>query len=202
MDGRSKGNNDSLGRERTKARRFAVLIQILRRYQTMGETKKMTKEQADEFRHNVEEALRRQAELDPVLKKWQGYDFWDILYDITEQMIKSRHAQDDVEPTPAATLAEMIARENFQQRRSPRAFRDFVVILKEAVEADTAERHRGILKKGLYKEFLDEIVPLSIFALEFYPENYGIQWENRNQKNKKTSGYDALVFDETGKETD
>ena len=90
----------------------------------------------------------------------------------------------------------MITDSAIQQRRSPQSLRDFVVELKDAVEADTAERHRGILKTGLYKEFLDEIVPLSLFALQAYPGNYGIQPVLGNQ------GHDALVFNETGDEVD
>jgi len=90
----------------------------------------------------------------------------------------------------------MITTSSIQQRRSPRALRDFVVELKKAVKANENERHRGILKKGLYKEFLDEIVPLSLFALQFYNENHEIQPVLGNQ------GYDALVFNEVNTEVD
>jgi hypothetical protein len=90
----------------------------------------------------------------------------------------------------------MITSSEMQQQRSPQALRDFVVGLKDSVSADKAELNRGILKKGLYKEFLDEMVPLSIFALQIYPEHYGIQLVLGNQ------GYDALIFDETGIEVD
>lgn len=83
-----------------------------------------------------------------------------------------------------------------QQRRSPGALREFVTRLKATVRAEEMERHRGILKKGLYKEFLDEIVPLSLFALQSYPESHEIQSVLGNQ------GYDALVFDESGTEVD
>ena len=90
----------------------------------------------------------------------------------------------------------MITYSEMQQQRSPQALRDYVVGLKDAVRADEAERRLGILKEGLYKEFLDEMVPLSIFALQTYPEHYRIQLVLGNQ------GYDALVFDEVGKEVD
>lgn len=52
------------------------------------------------------------------------------------------------------------------------------------------------MKKGLYKEFLDEIVPLSLFASKMYPENYEIQPVLGNQ------GYDVLVFNDMGNEVD
>jgi hypothetical protein len=55
------------------------------------------------------------------------------------------------------------------------------------------ERHRGILKKGIYKVFLDEIIPLSLFCLKVYPDNYKILPKLGNQ------GYDAIVKDENGK---
>ena len=90
----------------------------------------------------------------------------------------------------------MITFSDIQQRRSPRALHDFVVGLKDAVRANEAELLSGMRKQGLYKEFLDEIVPLSIFALQTYPEGYEIQPVLGNQ------GYDALVFDNTGREVD
>jgi len=73
---------------------------------------------------------------------------------------------------------------------------EFVDKFKDAVQTDPVERHRGILKKDLYKEFLDEIVPLSCFAVLIYPETYQIQPVLGNQ------GYDALVFNESGVEID
>ncbi len=48
----------------------------------------------------------------------------------------------------------------------------------------------------MYKQFLDEIVPLSCFAAWAYPESYEIQPVLGNQ------GYDAVVFNETGEEVD
>jgi hypothetical protein len=90
----------------------------------------------------------------------------------------------------------MITSADIEKRRSPHALRDFVVELKRVVRADELERHRGIQKAGLYKEFLDEIVPLSLFALHAYPESYEVQPVLGNQ------GYDALVFDQSGNEVD
>lgn len=90
----------------------------------------------------------------------------------------------------------MINPEDIEQRRSPQALRDFVSQLRSRVRADNHERHLGIEKKGRYKKFLDEIVPLSSFAIRMYPETYKIQPILENQ------GYDALVFDESGKQVD
>jgi len=85
---------------------------------------------------------------------------------------------------------------DMQRRRSPRALREYVLATKEAVSADVEERHRGILKEGLYKQFLDELVPLSCFAVWAYPENCEIRWVAGNQ------AFDALVFDDRGLECD
>ena len=90
----------------------------------------------------------------------------------------------------------MITSSEIELFRSPSDLREFVNKLKQAVQADESERHRGIQKKGLYKEFLDELIPLSCFALLAYPDNYKVQLVLGNQ------GYDAKVFDETGKEVD
>ena len=90
----------------------------------------------------------------------------------------------------------MITASDIQKRRSPRALRDFVIHLKDSVKASKEELRSGILKSGLYKEFLDEIVPLSVFALQIYPEDSQIQPVLGNQ------GYDALVFDREGREVD
>lgn len=90
----------------------------------------------------------------------------------------------------------MINTVDIQKRRSPQALREYVLELKRVVQIDESERHRGIQKVGLYKEFLDEIVPLSLFALDAYPESYEVLPILGNQ------GYDALVFDQSGKEVD
>jgi hypothetical protein len=58
----------------------------------------------------------------------------------------------------------MIEKSELEQRRTPAELREFVERIKDTVCADKAERHCGILKKGIYKEFIDELVPLSWFA--------------------------------------
>ncbi|MCH7722441.1 MAG: hypothetical protein IIC76_03735 [Bacteroidetes bacterium] len=90
----------------------------------------------------------------------------------------------------------MITPSEMEQRRSPRGLREFVGRFKDAVQADEPERHRGIQKKGLYKEFLDELVPLSCFAVCAYHETYEVELVLGNQQ------YDAVVFSETGEEVD
>lgn len=90
----------------------------------------------------------------------------------------------------------MVTASEMTRRRSPGALRTFVDGIKESERANDSERHRGILKEGLNKEFLDEIVPLSCFSVLAYAESYEVQLVLGNQ------GYDALVFNETGQEVD
>ena len=83
----------------------------------------------------------------------------------------------------------MIKKEDIETERSISEFRNFVTTLKSKVSNCKEERHKGILKKGLYKEFLDEIAPLSLFCTKHYPDNYRITPIIGNQ------GYDAIVKD-------
>lgn len=90
----------------------------------------------------------------------------------------------------------MIGLEDIERPRSPKKLREFVTQLKKQTEADIQEFKLGIQKKGLYKEFVDEIMPLSSFAISAYPENYKIKPILGNQ------GYDALVYNDMGQEVD
>ena len=90
----------------------------------------------------------------------------------------------------------MITKEEFQKERSPSDLREFVEQLKQTVQSEKSERHFGIQKKGLYKEFLDELIPLSCFAMWKYDDSYKIEPVLGNQ------GYDAKVFNKTGEEID
>lgn len=55
------------------------------------------------------------------------------------------------------------------------------------MRADPLEREAGSSRRGYYKEFLDEVVPLARFAAQVYDESYTIQPVVGNQ------GYDAIV---------
>jgi len=87
----------------------------------------------------------------------------------------------------------MITKEDIEIERTPNELRQFVTTIKSKINNCEQERHRGIRKKGIYKVFLDEIIPLSLFCLKIYPNNYKILPRLGNQ------GYDAIVKDENGK---
>lgn len=87
----------------------------------------------------------------------------------------------------------MIIKRDIEIERTPNELRQFVITIKSKVNNCKQERHRGMLKKGIYKVFVDEIIPLSLFCIKIYPDNYKISPKLGNQ------GYDAIVKDENGK---
>jgi len=87
----------------------------------------------------------------------------------------------------------MITKEDIEIERTPNELRQFVTTIKSKINNCEQERHRGMLKKGIYKVFVDEIIPLSLFCMKIYPDNYKISPKLGNQ------GYDAIVKDENGK---
>jgi len=65
----------------------------------------------------------------------------------------------------------MITKEMIQKVRSPKELRKFVTEFIKDKNKIREERHKGILKKGFYKELIDELVPLSIFCEMKYDED-------------------------------
>jgi len=87
----------------------------------------------------------------------------------------------------------MITKKNIEIERTPNELRKFVITIKSKIDNCEQERHKGMLKKGIYKVFVDEIIPLSLFCIKIYPDNYKILPKLGNQ------GYDAIVKDGDGK---
>ena len=87
----------------------------------------------------------------------------------------------------------MITKEDIEIGRTPNELRQFVTTIKLKVNNCVQERHRAMRMKGIYKVFVDEIIPLSLFCMKIYPDNYNIFPKLGNQ------GYDAIVKDENGK---
>ncbi len=81
----------------------------------------------------------------------------------------------------------ILSRECIERPRTPVELRAFVEGVFKSVPADRDEYRLGLGKVDLYKEFLDELVPLSLFATIAYPEDYVVQLILGNQ------GYDATV---------
>jgi hypothetical protein len=86
----------------------------------------------------------------------------------------------------------MINKKDIETERTIVEFRNYVTTVKSKVQNCREERHKGILKKGIYKVFVDEIIPISIFCIKNYPENYRIMSILGNQ------GYDAIIKDADG----
>jgi hypothetical protein len=84
----------------------------------------------------------------------------------------------------------------FQKLRSPSDLRAFVEQEREKVCADPEDFRRALLKQGLHKEFLDELVSISWFAILAYPDTVKVMPVLGNQ------AYDAVVYDELGNEID
>ena len=87
----------------------------------------------------------------------------------------------------------MITKEDIEIWRTPKELRQFVTTKKLKVSKCKQERHRAMRKKGIYKVFVEEIIPLSLVCMKIYPDNYKIFPKLGNQ------GYDAIVKDENGK---
>lgn len=87
----------------------------------------------------------------------------------------------------------MITKDNIETERSPRGLRQFVTRRKSKINNCKQERHKGILKKEIYRVFVAEIIPLSLFCLKNYPNSYKILPKLGKQ------GFDAIVKDERGK---
>lgn len=87
----------------------------------------------------------------------------------------------------------MISKHDIETPRSPRGLRQFVTRRIKKIRGIREARHKAILKKGIYKVFSDEIIPLSIFCLKNYPNTYWVKPVIGNQ------GYDAIIEDNKGR---
>lgn len=82
--------------------------------------------------------------------------------------------------------------ENIVKPRSPRDLCNFVEQVIASVRADLAELHLGNARRGYYKEFLDEVIPLACFASQFYDNSHTVEPIFGNQ------GFDAVIRNESG----
>jgi hypothetical protein len=86
----------------------------------------------------------------------------------------------------------VLTKELIQRARTPTELRAFVGGIHDAVASIPDELLKGMQKQGLYKVFLDEIVPLSWFTLARYSNDFRVQPVLGKQ------AYDALVLDRDG----
>lgn len=89
-----------------------------------------------------------------------------------------------------------LTKEELEIQRTPAQLQDFIAQVRLQVRFSPEEFAAGECKMSLYKEFLDEIVPLSDFAILAYPEHYQVLPVIGNQ------GYDAIVFNQQGQEVE
>lgn len=89
-----------------------------------------------------------------------------------------------------------LSAEEIQQPRCPGELVAFVEAVRARATVDDELRSAGHLRRGYLKEFFDEIVPLSHFAVRVYPPDYTVCPILGNQ------GYDAEVRDSHGKLVD
>jgi hypothetical protein len=87
----------------------------------------------------------------------------------------------------------MLTKEEIEKERSPRGLRQFVRKRIKKIRNTTSERHAALQKRGLYKVFSDEIIPLSIFAIKTYPNACRVKPVLGNQ------GHDAIVKNDQGR---
>lgn len=90
----------------------------------------------------------------------------------------------------------MITREEIEQRRTPRELQEFVERTRSRVEADRPELKLARHRVGLYKLLIDEVMPLSMASLHICDQ------ENQLLPVYGSQGYDAIVFDASGREKD
>ena len=83
----------------------------------------------------------------------------------------------------------MISKEEIEQRRTSEELISFVQEVRERVNSDANELRKARSREGLYKEFVDEVIPLSQFAYLLYAEDTLFLPVLGNQ------GYDVEVFD-------
>jgi len=89
-----------------------------------------------------------------------------------------------------------LSSDDIQQPRRPSELAEFVERVRACVRSDPVELGAGNTRRGYYKEFLDEVVPLSHFAAKTYDDCHTVQPILGNQ------GYDAVVRDASGRIVD
>ena len=85
----------------------------------------------------------------------------------------------------------MISDDDLYAKRTIRQLSEYIQNVKTAVNKDKNEKAKANLKKGNYKKFLEELIPLLIYG----KEKYGIDSSNYFQLIKGNQAYDAIISD-------
>jgi hypothetical protein len=86
----------------------------------------------------------------------------------------------------------MLNKLDIEQCRTPTELRSYVMKIQKNARASEDDRKAGYLRSGLYKEFFDELVPLSIFCNQYYNDDVNIKPVIGSQ------GYDAEIIGKDG----
>lgn len=90
----------------------------------------------------------------------------------------------------------MITQEEIEQPRTPDQLRQFVAEVRKRVESDRNELKKARRMEGLYKMFVDEVIPLTLAA------DFLCGKEDRLIPVHGSQGYDVVVMDPVGNEID
>lgn len=90
----------------------------------------------------------------------------------------------------------MITQEEIERQRTPAKLRQFIAEVRERVESNPDELKRARRKTGLYKMFVDEIMPLALAADHLCDQTDYLQPVRGNQ------GCDVVVLDAEGIQKD
>jgi len=94
-------------------------------------------------------------------------------------------------------MSRYISRTEYETPRKPRELCNYIADVRDAVMNDASERKQARLRRGLYKQYLDELIPLSIYA--------AIQYDGSDVLVRPligNQGYDAVVTTPEGKNID
>ena len=90
----------------------------------------------------------------------------------------------------------VISSDEIEQCRTSEQLKHFVADVRERVESDPEQMQRALRKEGVYRQFVNEIIPLSQFSHLLYDENTKFKPVLGNQ------GFDVEVFDRKGRRID
>jgi len=86
----------------------------------------------------------------------------------------------------------MITQEDIEKARTPMELRQYVALTRQKIKADQTELSKARRKNGLYKVFVDEVMPLAQAA------DHLCEPEDRLKPVLGNQGYDVIILGPTG----